>query len=61
VSLHRLQEYGEIYFRAWRAATNQYLKKIEKSCLQDLMDRAVHAQRGGGKKSLAFALKKVKI
>ena len=35
--------YGEVYFRAWRAASGVYLEKIEEGCLQDLMFHAVHA------------------
>ena len=48
-----IEEYGNIYYRAWRSATNQYLDKIERHCIQDLMDRAVHARRDGGKGSMA--------
>ena len=35
--------YGEVYFRAWRAATGPYLEKMEADVLQDLMFHAVHA------------------
>ena len=35
--------YGEVYFRAWRAASGVYLERIEEGCLQDLMYHAVHA------------------
>ena len=54
VDAARRADFGEIYFRAWRSATNDYLAKIEKDCIQDLMHRAVHA---GGK--LAVALRQV--
>ncbi|XP_028391007.1 condensin-2 complex subunit G2-like [Dendronephthya gigantea] len=50
--------YGEIYFKAWRAAKDVYLEKIEVFCLQDLMFHAVHAQRTG-RNSMASRLKKL--
>ncbi|XP_062519553.1 condensin-2 complex subunit G2-like [Corticium candelabrum] len=39
--------YGEVYFRAWKMATDIYLERIEYGCIQDLMHAAVHAQRTG--------------
>ncbi|CAB3996367.1 Condensin-2 complex subunit G2, partial [Paramuricea clavata] len=50
--------YGEIYFKAWRAAKDLYLEKIEMFCLQDLMFHAIHAQRTG-RNSMASRLKKL--
>jgi hypothetical protein len=38
-----LKAYGDVYFRAWRSAEGEFLTKIEEGCLQDLMQRAVHA------------------
>lgn len=43
-----LDDYAEVYFRAWRAATGVYLEKIERCCIQNLMDHAVHAQKTEG-------------
>lgn len=37
------EAYGEVYFRAWRAASGPYLSRIEEGCLQDLMFHALHA------------------
>lgn len=53
-----LDDYGEVYFRAWRSASGVYLQRIEAGCVQDLMDRAVHAQRGAGG-GLAASLRRV--
>lgn len=47
--------YGEIYFKAWRAASGPYLERIEEGCLQDLMFHAVHASSS----SMAVALRQV--
>nr|XP_006818203.1 PREDICTED: condensin-2 complex subunit G2-like [Saccoglossus kowalevskii] len=44
-----VQNYAEIYFRAWRTSSGPYLEKIEIHCLQDYMDHAVHAVRSGPK------------
>ncbi|XP_012939840.1 condensin-2 complex subunit G2 [Aplysia californica] len=40
-------KYGEIYFRAWQKSPDENRLKIEQGCIQDLMYRAVHSQRGG--------------
>ncbi|XP_078576354.1 condensin-2 complex subunit G2-like [Branchiostoma floridae x Branchiostoma japonicum] len=40
--------YGEIYFHAWNIAEGLFKEKIE-ICLQDLMYRAIHADRSGPK------------
>lgn len=37
-----VQAYGDVYFRAWRAAEGPYLEAIETGCVQDLMHAAVH-------------------
>ena len=43
-----VEDYADVYYRAWRAASGIYLARIEGAVVQDLMDRAVHAQRGPG-------------
>eukprot|EP00051_Salpingoeca_urceolata_P017934 m.249024 g.249024 ORF g.249024 m.249024 type:complete len:1108 (+) comp19082_c0_seq4:119-3442(+) len=49
-----LKEFGEVYYRAWRGASGPYLEAIERTCIQDLMDHAVHAN-----KELAPVLRRV--
>ena len=49
------EQYGEVYFRAWRNASGTYLQKIEEECLQDLMFHAVHASST----SMATALRQL--
>ncbi|XP_041823460.1 condensin-2 complex subunit G2 [Melanotaenia boesemani] len=36
---------AEIYFRAWKKATGDFLKKIESTCIQDLMQNAILLHR----------------
>ncbi|KAH9498195.1 hypothetical protein Btru_007928 [Bulinus truncatus] len=40
-----LIKYGEIYFRAWQTTTGELREHFEQKCIQDLMFRAVHANR----------------
>ncbi|XP_074647754.1 condensin-2 complex subunit G2-like isoform X2 [Tubulanus polymorphus] len=41
-----LECYAKIYFNAWKAASSDsFREKVEKSCIQDLIFRAVHAMR----------------
>ena len=47
--------YGEVYFRAWRNASDDSLELLERDCLQDLMYHAVHASST----SMASALRQV--
>ncbi|KAM9712590.1 condensin-2 complex subunit G2 [Menidia menidia] len=35
----------EIYFRAWKKASGDFLEKIESSCIQDFMQNAIFLQR----------------
>ncbi|KXS20665.1 hypothetical protein M427DRAFT_142851 [Gonapodya prolifera JEL478] len=35
--------YGEIYFKAWKAAAEDFRSRIETSCIQSLMRHAIHA------------------
>ncbi|XP_059170020.1 condensin-2 complex subunit G2-like isoform X2 [Physella acuta] len=39
-------KFGEIYFRAWQRTSDLFREKIEVYCIQDLMYRTVHSQRG---------------
>jgi hypothetical protein len=47
--------YGEVYFRAWRNASDESLELLERDCLQDLMYHAVHASST----SMASSLRQV--
>ena len=38
-----VQAYGDVYFRAWKAASPPYLEAIETGCIQDLMHATVHS------------------
>lgn len=38
-----VQAYGDVYFRAWKAASSPYLEAIETGCIQDFMHAAVHS------------------
>ncbi|CAG5134282.1 unnamed protein product, partial [Candidula unifasciata] len=41
-------KFSEVYLKAWQEAKNPDMREvIEHQCIQDLMHRAVHAQRGG--------------
>eukprot|EP01119_Soliformovum_irregulare_P001617 TRINITY_DN11343_c0_g1_i1.p1 TRINITY_DN11343_c0_g1~~TRINITY_DN11343_c0_g1_i1.p1 ORF type:complete len:679 (-),score=214.77 TRINITY_DN11343_c0_g1_i1:86-2122(-) len=37
-----LEAYGNIYYKAWKAASGPYLLKLEYTCIQDLMTNAIH-------------------
>jgi condensin-2 complex subunit G2 len=37
-----LEVYGDVYYKAWKAATGPYLLKLEYSCIQDLMGSCIH-------------------
>jgi condensin-2 complex subunit G2 len=39
------QAYGGVYFRAWKESSGQYLMKIEEGCVQDFINKAVHASK----------------
>ncbi|XP_025083646.1 condensin-2 complex subunit G2-like isoform X1 [Pomacea canaliculata] len=39
--------YGEVYYRAWQRSTDTVQQIIERDCIQDLMNHAVHASRNG--------------
>lgn len=39
-----IEAYGEIYFKAWKAASGPYLVKIEYACVQDLMNCGIHVE-----------------
>ena len=49
--------YGEVYWRAWRAAEEPILSHLEYGCVQDLMNRAVHAAQPSSFKQQSAAHK----
>lgn len=51
--------YGDVYFRAWRLAEDPILSRIEYTCIQDLMNRAVHASFSTFKNSAPQKIRKV--
>ena len=53
-----LKAYGEILFKAWSSAKGPYLQRIEYTCIQDLMNHAVHAPCKG-LNSMAGKLKRI--
>lgn len=48
--------YADVYFRAWKLAQGPCIAKIEYICIQDIINHALHASKGGPKPTPATKL-----